>query len=127
MTAIVALFVIAAVLAMFLPLLSSRPGPDYYRSDDREGDNLRKRKRLRGMLIDLRQEFDSGKMSEEEFLALAGPLSAEMESLEKKSAHVDSGKKKKLKGRVFCTACGRANEKDAELCMRCASPLGGQS
>ena len=126
MTAVVLILVIAAVLAMFLPLISSRPGPDYYRSDDTEGDNLRKRKRLRAMLIDLRQEFDSGKMSEEEFLTHAGPLSAEMESLEKKSAHPASAKKKKSK-RQFCSACGRANEQGAEFCMRCASPLGGTS
>ena len=123
MTAIVVILLIAAVLALFVPLAAGRPAPDYYRSDDREGENQRKRKRLKGMLIDLRQEFDSGKMSEEEFLSIAGPLSAEMEGLGKASAHASAGSKKKDK-RLLCPACGQPNAKDKSICLRCASPLG---
>lgn len=123
MTAIVAILVVAALLALFAPLAAGRPGPDYYRSDDREGENLRRRKRLRSMLIDLRQEFDSGKMSEEEFLSLAGPLSAEMESLEKASAKAPPAQKRKDK-RLLCSACGLPNDKDQSTCTRCAWPLG---
>lgn len=123
MTAIVVILLIAAVLALFVPLAAGRPAPDYYRSDDREGENQRKRKRLKGMLIDLRQEFDSGKMSEEEFLSLAGPLSTEMESLEKASAHGQTFSRKKDK-RLLCPACGQPNAKEREFCARCATPLG---
>lgn len=126
MTAIVAILVVAALLALFAPLAAGRPAPDYYRSDDREGENLRKRKRLRSMLIDLRSEFDSGKMSEEEFLSLAGPLSAEMESLEKASAKAAPAQRRKDK-RLLCSACGLPNHKDESICARCASPLGEQS
>jgi hypothetical protein len=124
MTAIVIILLVAAVLALFVPLAASRPAPDYYRSDDSEGENQRKRKRLKGMLIDLRQEFDSGKMSEEEFLSIAGPLSAEMEALEKASAHVRSSPGKKKDKRILCPGCGLPNAKESTICSRCATVLG---
>lgn len=123
MTALIAVISVIAILALFAPLVSPSPRPDYYRPDDRDGENRRERKKLRSMLIDLRQELDAGKMSEEEFLSLAGPLSARMDALEKASAHEDGPRKKKNKNE-FCIACGHRLAQDVSVCGRCGTERG---
>jgi len=113
---------VVAILLLFLPLLRNKAEPDFYRSGSPDEDRRREAEKVKSLLGDLRQEFDSGKLGEEEFASLAGSLMHSLERLEKsRVAPAASGRLQ------LCPACGARSEESVGICAQCGSPLGGNS
>ncbi|MCE9596918.1 MAG: gas vesicle protein GvpG [Spirochaetia bacterium] len=122
MTIVLSLLLVICVLALFVPLLSRKAVPEFYISGTPDEEHARAKQKIKSMLADLRQEFDSGKIAEEEFSSMAGDLLAELDRLEKvvlKAAVHKPGK------RVFCPACGALQPEQSKLCAQCGSELAG--
>lgn len=129
LTVIFSILVILAVLALLLPLRTGVRSPLLFFTDGaRKSDDLRIRRRvLVENLRDLQIERELGKLSEDRFRELAGPLAEELELVETqlKDAGTSGGRRPLSKNRLgwYCPECGLLNRDsgavDHAQCIQC--------
>lgn len=117
MSVVLSLLLVLCVLALFLPLLSRKAVPEFYISSTPAEDREREQARIKAMLADLRQEYDSGKIPESEFTSMAAELLADLD----RSATVSKSSATKSSKRVFCEECGAVRPAQATTCLQCGA------
>lgn len=118
MTIVLSLSLLLCVLALFLPLLNRNAVPEFYISSTPDQDRVRKQQNVNTMLADLRQEFDSGKISETEFASMAAEFLAELDRLQKP---VPSASARKSNKREYCKECGAVRQTGIASCSQCGA------
>lgn len=150
MTILITLFSILCaliVLSLFWPLLRGVPNPLIFFTNGSDGQSgtadLKIRRRvLLENLRDIQIERDFGKLSADEYQALAAPLVAELDQVERRlgSATTSAGPRTIRRNRLgwFCPDCGNLNhlakKGDADqadklqiknqICIQCGLPAG---
>ncbi len=136
LTVIFSILTILAVLALLLPLRTGVRSPLLFFTDGaRKSDDLRIRRRvIVENLRDLQIERELGKLSEERFRELAGPLAGELETVEAElqAAGTPARQRNVQSNRLgwYCPECGALN-RDPELtftqCVQCGLDLKQQT
>jgi len=130
------LVVVAVLTAIAIPLF--RPVDDEYilaqKLSLEEGDQyhqlLYKKENFLSTLKDLEFEYETGKLSKEDFDETkedfelkAIQVIKEIEEMEKAAKEAVSKPKKKGKQDLFCTSCGKKVGSDAKFCPSCGKQV----
>lgn len=110
------------IISLFVPVIRGvRGGADFYVAGaGRKNRRALLRSTFEANLRDLQIEKESGKLTDQDFQALALPLAQQMEKLGAAGEPSKAGANSKGKRR-FCSACGfRTSE---SVCIQCGSVL----
>ncbi|HNJ06159.1 MAG TPA: hypothetical protein PLB73_18005 [Leptospiraceae bacterium] len=120
MSILLTIALVGCILALFFPLLRSRSAPEYYVGAPQDERIAETRAQLQSVLAELRQDFDAGKLSEEEFSQMATPLANRLDSLT--SIPAPSRKKAISSNRQSCAVCGYLGA-PFEMCPQCGTEV----
>lgn len=112
-----------ALVALFLPLLRPPAAPwRFFGGARREEQERRIRERmLLENLRDLRIEHDKGKLNDEEYAEMRGPLAEELQSLEQSVATPAASAPALRRNRLgwYCPHCAGFNRSELLQCQQC--------
>jgi hypothetical protein len=117
-------FVLAAAsaLALFLaaPLRSGARGKERSPADDTDRDE---REALYAALRDLEHDFETGKLSQEDFARMRDELRARAASLLRAERSAEAAPAADERKATSCGACGAEPPQSARFCPQCGAPL----